>query len=515
MKIKSVTIVGGGSAGWMTAALLSKYSNVKIILVESKKIKTIGVGESTLQKFNELLNRLELDDSEWMPKCKATYKTSIAFKNWREGQGERFQYPFGRYDLTDTYKSNAIEFFLLRAKFGKKLYPYEEFSRFVNHNTFIAEKSKIPINSDMSIGNFNLADDIAYHLDAELFGKYLRDEHCIPNGVIHKLTEIKDVIINSDGGISKLITVDNENIESDLYVDCTGFKSLLLEKYLNVPFYSFENELFNDSAIKANIKYNNIESEMSTYTDNVALNNGWCWNIPLWDRIGTGYVYSSKYTSQEKAENEFKQYLSKRFFKNKSKGFNSEVDEKVEFEHIKIKHGKHDVAWKKNCVAIGLSYGFLEPLESTGLLTSHQCAIVLCDTLVRRDSFVTQFDIDFFNNSTDAMMDTYKNFVLAHYTLSQRTDTEYWRDCLKVSTSKDSMNKIMKFDSSENDGLLYIAAGLGNNPLNEKYVLQQISNDKNVDKLHEQWQQHRKTIMKWVDNQPTHYQFLKDNIYSK
>ena len=119
MKIKSVTIVGGGSAGWMTAALLSKYSNIKIILVESKKIKTIGVGESTLQKFNELLNRLELDDSEWMPKCKATYKTSIAFKNWREGQGERFQYPFGRYDLTDTYKSNAIEFFLLRAKFGK------------------------------------------------------------------------------------------------------------------------------------------------------------------------------------------------------------------------------------------------------------------------------------------------------------------------------------------------------------------------------------------------------------
>ena len=116
---------------------------------------------------------------------------------------------------------------------------------------------------------------------------------------------------------------------------------------------------------------------MSTYTDNVALENGWCWNIPLWDRIGTGYVYSSKYTSQEKAENEFKQYLSKRFFKKKSKGFNSEVDEKVEFEHIKIKHGKHDVAWKKNCVAIGLSYGFLEPLESTGLLTSHQCAIVL------------------------------------------------------------------------------------------------------------------------------------------
>ena len=253
---------------------------------------------------------------------------------------------------------------------------------------------------------------------------------------------------------------------------------------------------------------------MSTYTDNVALENGWCWNIPLWDRIGTGYVYSSKYTSQEKAENEFKQYLSKRFFKKKSKGFNSEVDEKVEFEHIKIKHGKHDVAWKKNCVAIGLSYGFLEPLESTGLLTSHQCAIVLCDTLVRRDSFVTQFDIDFFNNSTDAMMDTYKNFVLAHYTLSQRTDTEYWRDCLNVSTSKDSMNKIMKFDSSENDGWLYIAAGLGNNPLNEKYVLQQISNDKNIDKLHEQWQQHRKTITKWVDTQPTHFQYLKDNIYS-
>ena len=513
MKINSVTIVGGGSAGWMTAALLSKYSNIKITLVESDNIKTVGVGESTLQLFDRLLNRLHLyDDKEWMPKCNATYKTSIAFKNWREGKGERFQYPFGNLDF-GTYKMSPSQFFELQSEYGRDLYPFEEFARFCNHKTFLTEKSKLTSSPSISLCNFNIKNDTSYHIDADLFGEYLKNELCIPNGVKHIIGEVEEVQLKPNGDISHLVINNNQTIYSDLFVDCTGFKSLLLEKHLNVPFISFNKQLFNDKAIAVRTPYLNREIEMITYTDCVAMSAGWIWNIPLWHRIGRGYCYSSKYINESEAEVEFKNYLKEIY--------PLDIVEKFELKHINIKHGKHKVSWKNNCVAIGLSYGFVEPLESTGLVTSHELSNLLCDAILRRDGFISSYDVDYFNDCADDMMNLYKNLVLTHYTLTQRTDTEYWRDCAKVNMDSQHIKSIHYPDihtsspSPRNDGYIFISTGLGLSPLNDAFLSEPhgFPRTENLDILHENWQGHRKSIEEWVDNQPTHYQYLKDNIY--
>lgn len=502
MKINSLTIVGGGSAGWMTAALLSKYSDIKITLIESENIKTIGVGESTLQHFNRLVRRLDLTDREWMPKCKATYKTSIAFKNWRDGKGERFQYPFGNFDF-DGLKNNPIQFFKLQSMYGKDLYPTEDFARFCNHNTFLSEESKLSRQIDETFGNFDFDNDTAYHIDADLFGEYLRDNICVQNGVNHIIGDVNDVVIDAEGNISHL-TCNNKIIKSDLYIDCTGFKSLLLEKNLNVPFVSFKDELFNDKAISVRTPYINKECQMHSYTDCVAMSAGWIWNIPLWHRLGRGYCYSSKYIGKIEAEIEFKKYLKEIY--------PSEMVENFKFNHINIKQGKHQVAWKNNCVAIGLSFGFLEPLESTGLLTSHESAIMLCDVILRRNNFVSRMDVDSFNHLTDNMIERFKDFVVSHYTLSQRFDTKYWNDCINVGMSNRYIKQILNFNSENNLGIIYVAAGLGLNPINEAF-LSETPSDSMLKMVHNEWQTNKKMIIKYLKDLPTHYQYLKNNIY--
>lgn len=495
MNVNSITIVGGGSAGWMTAAMLSKYlTKTKITLIESKKISIIGVGESTLHHFNKYLLRLGLKDEDWMLDCNATYKTSIAFKNFKKKNDERFQYPFGQFD-----NLNISTFFQLQLKYGKELYPNEEFARYCNYNTFIADTDRIPVVPNPNFGNFYFDNDTSYHLDSELFGRYLRDKICIPNGVNHIIGEVKNLNIKSDGNISSLILEDGQVIESDLFIDCTGFKSLLLEKFMNVSFTSFKDQLFNDRAISVKTPYKDKDNEMKVYTDCVAMSAGWIWNIPLWHRLGRGYCYSSNYINQNEAEIEFKNYLKKIYSPD-------EVD-KFTLNHIHIRNGKHNVAWKKNCVAIGLSYGFLEPLESTGLLTTHETILNLCDTLLRRDRFISRIDVDVFNNEVDNIMEGLKDFVAIHYALSQRSDTKYWRGCRDIFTCKNQLEKLNKF-SSGSVGLLYIAAGFGWRPTN------QISNA-NTDVFHEQWQTDKEELYNWMSIQPTHYQYLKESIYSK
>ena len=495
MKINSIIIVGGGSAGWMTAAMLSKHlPETKISLIESNKISTIGVGESTLQFFNRYLNRMELKDKDWMPYCNATYKTSIGFKNFKYGKGERFQYPFGTFN-----NPNLNQFFELQLKYGKELYPDEDFANYVNYNTFISDTNRLPVVPNFKFGNFDFNFDTAYHLDAELFGKYLRDNICIPNGVNHIVDDVKKFNIKSDGSLSSLLTEKGKLLESDLFIDCTGFKSLLLEKFMNVPYISFNNQLLNNRAISVRTPYNDVESEMKTYTDCVAMSAGWIWNIPLWHRFGRGYCYSSNHINESRAEIEFKNYLRQIYT-------TDEIDD-FTFNHIQIRNGKHDIAWKKNCVAIGLSYGFLEPLESTGLLTTHETILNLCDTLLRRDRFISRIDVDVFNNEVDNIMEGLKDFVAIHYALSQRSDTKYWRDCRDIFTCKKQLEKLNNF-SSGSVGLLYIAAGLGWKPTN------QILNA-NTDVFHEQWQTDKEELLNWMSIQPTHYQYLKESIYSK
>jgi len=531
MKVESICIIGGGSSGWMSAAILSKeHPDLEICLIESEKTKPIGVGESTLGHFNRFLIRLGLKDDTWMPHCNATYKTSIAFKNFRKGKGERFQYPFGKFDTIDWYCDNPIRFYELRAKYGKELYPPEEFARFANRSTWLAEECRM-VDKEIPGSVWDERLDRAYHLDAELFGQYLKEHHCIPNGVHHLTGDVGNVVKRPDGSIQSIITDDGTAISADMFIDCTGFKSLLLEQHMNVPFEDFHYKLFNDAALATQIPYVDREKQMETYTDCVGMNAGWIWNIPLWHRVGTGYCYSSKYINQCEAEVEFRKYLAVRY--------SPKIAHEAEFKPIKIKHGKHTQGWVKNVVGIGLSYGFVEPLESTGLMTTHENILLLSEYLERREGIVTRFCRDSYNGQVNNMIEAMSNFVSLHYSLSSREDNQYWRDVTEnidyVNMGKHLysevdalantwllMNSVENTFAKEHDeqaGSIYICAGhdyipYGKSSYGEKVRGGFHTGGYDIEEAHQQYQKDRQAMKDWSSRQPTHYEYLRDNIYN-
>ena len=531
MKVESICIVGGGSSGWMTAALLSKeHPDIEMCLIESPTIKPIGVGESTLAHFNRYLNRLGLKDEDWMVQCNATYKASIRFKNFRENKGEAFQYPFGEWGPDkDEVQDHLTRFFELQCVYGRKIYPPEEFARFCNRQTYMADAGKMPMEIPGPFGEskyekYDPDNDLSYHLNADKFGEYLRDNIAVPNGVHHIKGDVHNVIKTPEGDISAVTTTDGGAISADLFIDCTGFRSLLLEQHMGVPFISFKDQLFNDRALATHIEYEDKETQMHCYTDCVALNNGWVYNIPMWNNIGTGYIYSSKYISDDDAEKEFREYLP-------------ESAQNCQFNPIKIKHGKHVHAWEKNVVGIGLAYGFLEPLESTGLMTTHENLLVLTDMLHCRDGHVTHHERLMFNYTCERMLEAMKNFVTLHYTMSLREDTPYWKDATNTvefeqhwggQTSEatlEALNDYRKlidyhhkksFDpKSMAEGAIYIAAGQGIRPFGD-YLFYERADDERIQDVkdyHASYIKDRNFMLDWVKTLPSHYQYLKDNIY--
>ena len=531
--IKKILIVGGGSSGWMTAAaLIKQLPDIKVTLIESPSTPTIGVGESTIGQINTFFKYLDLKDEDWMRYCNATYKTSIKFINFRENPTNKphvFHYPFGRYNLTGKPRM-IMEWFIAKAK-DPSLDPYT-FAEFYHDSIMMIDNNKLTKNQDGNVEGFDFANDTAYHLDASLFGQYIKDHICIPNGLTHILDDVVDIKKNETGEIEQLITKSGDTLTADLFIECTGFKSLLLEETMGVPFVPFSDTLLNDRAIATVIPYVDREHEMESVTSCTAIECGWVWNIPLWNRIGTGYVYSSQFASEQEAEEQFRNYLKSNSMRSPHQ---VERAESAEFRHVKIRHGVHKRSWEKNVVGIGLSMGFIEPLESTGLMLTHEGIIKLIHTLCNRNGVVTQFDIDCYNSAFYEQIVNFKDFISLHYALSMRDDTPYWKKVTSMTYSTDMNDHIVsaganmykslasnmhrdKSFASEGGGILYIAAGMGHNCINkahEEYlsVLYQESPEL-TPKVLKAWQEHRKTLMEHVDTLPTHYKFLQENIYN-
>jgi tryptophan halogenase len=375
----------------------------------------------------------------------------------------------------------------------------------VNANKcFYNEKNEIP---------FDFYKDTAFHFDATKFGIWLRDNYCLPRGVKHIKEEILSVEQDENG-----ITSLNNKHKADLYIDCTGFKSLLLSKTLKEPFESYSDLLPNDSAWATRIPYKNKEKELVSYTNCTAIQNGWVWNIPLWSRIGTGYVYSSKFVSDEDALKEFQQYLG--------------TDE-LEFKNIKMRVGLHNRLWVKNVIAIGLSAGFIEPLESNGLFTVHEFLMILIRNL-QRDK-ISQWDRDNYNYACKSLFRNFAEFVALHYALSQRDDTPYWRSHLNKTWSNDAINlkpvhingiqraitdrtHIYHFDKT--GGLHCIAAGMHWSPTDLTSVLytnniKLENHKKEIAPFTERLNKRKEHWDLTVKNKPSLYKFLKTNIYNK
>ncbi len=474
MEVKNIVIVGGGSAGWMTAAAIAyKCPNINLTLVESKKIGNVGVGESTLGHINNYMNLLDLKDEDWMKECSATYKTSIQFTDFKEN-GYTFQYPFGEYKA---YSNGLPDFFDIQ--YAHPEISDLDFARSHSINALMAENNKMWGDKINEYG-YDPKWDVAYHMDADAFGQYLKNRYC--KSVRHIIDDVVRFQKDKHGNIER-ITTEGENIlAADLFIDCTGFASLLIEKTMGIEFKKFKT-LPNDSAVAARIPYENEEdkrNKMSCVTDCRALSSGWLWDIPLWTRLGTGYVYSSEFQTSVSAEEEFRQET----------GWDGKV------RHIKFRHGKHKKAWHKNVVAIGLSYGFIEPLESTGLLTTHENIMNLVHHLCLRNGYVNSLDATMFNTSCDESITGLSDFVAIHYGMSTRSDTPYWQH----------VTNNIEYNGVEGMGMTYIATGMG-----VKKHIHRLEKLPEKSKL--ELQEHIKDLKHLVEQMPHHYDYLKSNIY--
>jgi len=425
INIKKIVIVGGGSSGWITASTIIKfYPNIDLTLIESKNVPIIGVGESTQASITSWMNMLGIDHKEMMKGTDGSYKLGIKFNDFYEKNDGGFFYPFGK-GLFENYESKVDPVTLWN--FKKNIYSNVKKTDYCD--SFFSQMSSIYTNKipDQSLPGFNIKKDVAFHFDAIKFAEYLKKTICIPLGISHIVDDIVDINTN-ENGIESLSLKSGEKITADLFIDCTGFKAMLIGEALNEPYESFEDVLPVNRAWAVQIPYKNKKTEMLNYTDSTALSSGWVWAAPLWSRIGTGYVYSDKFISPEDALDEFKQYLKK------VRGEDRDIDN-LSFRDIKFKSGMRKKCWVKNVVAIGLSAGFIEPLESNGLHTTYELALKLIKVINR--GFVNQWDKDSFNYISKHTIVGFKEFVQAHYFLSKRDDTPFWRHMTSLSPGGD------------------------------------------------------------------------------
>ena len=489
MKSNKILIVGGGSAGWMAAAtLINQFPNKDITVIESPNIPTVGVGESTLGKINDWLELLGIKDKDFMPYTDASYKLSIRFEDFYKKNDGGFHYPFG-----DVIGDKELWF--LKKKLNPKT-PITDYANQHYYNMAYVNQNKIDVN-DVTC---------AYHFDATKFGLWLKDHYCKPRGVKHILEDVNTIETNEDGIISL-----NNNYKADMFIDCTGFKSLLLGDTLKEHFNDYSSLLPNNKAWATRVPYKDKENELVSYTNCTAIENGWVWNIPSWERIGTGYVYSDKYVTDEEALNEFKKHLDK----------NGSDYSSSKFKNIKMRVGIHDRLFVKNVCAIGLSAGFIEPLESNGLLSVHEFIINLVKVMKRGDEdTISQWDRDSFNLKCKTFFDDFTEFVAMHYALSHRDDTKYWRDVTNKSFydnhitngfSSTMNSKMTQGETIKNEsGVHCICTGL-------RYFTTDILIDDSNDHHKRQINYRNEEVIQWNDSikdKPILLKYLKENIHA-
>jgi tryptophan halogenase len=527
IKVNKIVIVGGGSAGWMSAAtMIRAFPDKEIVVIESPDYPIVGVGESTLGGITGWARWIGIDEKDFMPATDAVYKMSIKFTDFYKKDSGAFHYPFGNIFLDGT--TNGVnDWHIKKAKFPDL--DVADYARTFFPALTLAEQNKLSWNDSGKLGNFNFKNDVAYHFDATKFGLWLKNNYCVPRGV-SVIPQTVESVNTNESGIESLVLTDGSLVTADLFIDCTGFKSMLLEGALEEPWDDFGHMLPNNSAWATRIPYTDKEKEMEPYTNCTAIGHGWVWNIPSWERIGTGYVFSDNYISKEDALVEFKNHLRS----NKMTIHNLDRDvEALEFKYIKFRIGIHRRTFVKNVVGIGFAAGFIEPLESNGLFTVHEFLDKLVKTLGR--GTVTQWDRDAYNSMTRVQYLGFKEFVAQHYALTNRDDTQYWRDITEKTfqTKIPSLEPSMVIGFSEladvhvnskmyntSGGLHCISTGLNYLPVTANTV-ERWNNYYGIDHYEQckntwlAWDMFRKVWQEEADASPTMYQWLKENIHNK
>jgi 2-polyprenyl-6-methoxyphenol hydroxylase-like FAD-dependent oxidoreductase len=420
--IEHVVVVGGGSAGWLVAGVLAaEHPQLNVTLVESPAVPAIGVGEGTWPSMRETLRRIGIPEAAFLRECDAAFKQGSRFDRWVDGSdGDIYFHPFS---LPQGYgEANLASAW--RARRGIA------FADLVSYQPHLCMQGRAP--KQPQTPEYAGVANYGYHLDAGKFGAFLR-RHCMDRlRVRHVPAHVAGIVPGADGDIAALATREAGVIEGDLFVDCTGMASLLLGRHYGVPFVSQRDVLFNDRALAVQVPYPAPDTPIATQTTSTAQACGWIWDIGLPTRRGIGYVYSSAHCDDDAAERSLRAYLA-----STGAGASIQAPRTIAFDP-----GYRARFWERNVVAVGLSAGFIEPLEASALALVELSAAWLADDLpatrAQMDTIAARFN-EAFTYRWERIID----FLKLHYVLSRRTDSAYWLDHRTAHTQPPRLRELL------------------------------------------------------------------------
>ena len=423
--VRKIIVVGGGTAGWITASLIAAENREsahapEVVLVESPDIPIIGVGEGTWPSMRLTLQKIGLSEAELVSQCEASFKQGTRFTGWsRQGDDSQYVHPFS---LPAEYSSlNLAEHWLATEGAGS-------FADFVTPQATVIAAGLAPKQSSTPEYAFNV--NYGYHFDAGKFARLLHQHAVARLGVQYVSGNVERVDSAADGSIAAVVLTTGQRLAGDLFVDCTGQRALLVGRYPEAAFVSVKEILFNDTALAVQVPYADAGQPIASVTCATAVSSGWIWDIGLQTRRGVGHVYSSAHTSESEALATLRNYIGR---------VSPQTDlDRLGFRQIRFEPGFRRQFWIGNCVAVGLSGGFIEPLEASALALIEQSATIISRQLpVNRETMAVVARR--FNEKMAYHWERVIEFLKLHYVLNQRDDSDYWRACRDPASCPDSL----------------------------------------------------------------------------
>lgn len=409
-RVRSVVVVGGGSAGWIAASrvaarALADGSGVDVTLVESANVPTIGVGEGTWPTMRNTLAKIGIRETDFIRNCDAALKQGARFVGWTTGTSDDAYY----HPLNPPAGAGEVD---LAPHWLDRPTDDADFATWVDYQSTLCDAGLAP--KTITTAEYAGQANYAYHLDAGKFARLLQDHATTRLGVTHVVGDVRRAVMADNGDIAGVELADGRVVDGDLFIDCTGFAALLIGQTYGVPFRRCRDVLFADRAIAIQVPYAREDDPITCHTVATAQEAGWIWDIGLWTRRGTGHVYSSAHMSDDAAEAALRRYIGP-------------AANDLSARRIDIDAGHREIFWKNNCVAVGLSAGFIEPLEASALMLIEASMDAIADRLPRTrgaiDVAAKQFN-DSFRHHWARIIE----FLKLHYALTKRTDTGFWRD---------------------------------------------------------------------------------------
>ncbi len=459
--IRHIVIVGGGTAGWLTAGLLAAEHGargISVTLIESPDIGPIGVGEGTWPTMRDTLRHIGIAEADVLRRCDAAFKQGSRFVGWRDGgEGDLYHHPF---ELPRGYTEAPL------AAAWLQQHAEVPFADLVGFQPHLCMRGLAP--KQATTPEYAAVANYGYHFDAAKFGELLREHATTRLGVLHVLDHVTGVQGHDNGDIAAVLTRGHGAVAGDLFVDCSGMASLLLAQHYGVGWVSQQHVLFNDRALAVQVPYADARAPIASQTIATAQGHGWVWDIGLPTRRGVGHVYSSAHASDDVVEQALRRHVAR-------SGGPSDI---ATPRKLSFKPGYRSKFWHHNCVAIGLSAGFVEPLEASALALVELSAAMVADELpATREAMAIVARR--FNDSFTYRWERVIDFLKLHYALTRRTDSAYWREHAEAATLPPRLQELLTLwrhrppshrDFARAEGLFpsaswqYVLFGMGSRP---------------------------------------------------